>query len=207
MVEIPRAVSQGLEEIVKEIAYVTPKILLTLLTLTILVVVWKIARTYLMKLLNFVKLDEGLRKLLGRPLPLSSSKLIIGMGDLGIALIGTMVTANLLLPSAYRSAFLDGLATFGRMASILVIATAILALFSFLINYIKFETKLKSYMFLISFLILTAFLIDISALSPEVKTSLIVGLSQGIGISIAIFAIWFFFGDYIKRYLEEKLKS
>ena len=207
MIELPKALSDALKAMVSEITYITPKILFTLLALTVLAVCWRLARTYLNKLLNFVNLDEGVEKLIGRPLPISPSRLIIGIGDIGIGVAGVLIAVNILLPPEYKSAFLDGLATFGRMASILIIATLILALFGFLINYVKFETKLKSYMFLISFLIFTAFLVDISALSPEVKASLIAGLSQGIGLSIAIFAAWFFFGDYLKRYLEEKAKG
>ena len=139
---------------------------------------------------------------MGKAPPVSISKIIIGAVDVGLAFLGVLIAARLLLPQESMNAFMEALVMLGKMASILLIALIILSLFNFLITRMKIETKLRSYLFFISFLILTALLIDISALSPEVKTSLVSGLSIGIGLSIAVFATWFFFGDYVREYLS-----
>ena len=193
-----------IDTIVTEITLVAPRIFFTLLALTMLASIWKLVRAYLFKLLEFAELDKGIEKLIGKTLPVSLPRLIVGIADAGIIIIGILLSANILLPTEYRDLFLEGMFLLGKMASILIIAVIILTIFHFLIIRMQIETKLRSYLFFISFIILTALLVDISALSSEVKTALVSGLSQGIGLSIAIFAAWFFFGDYIKRYLEEK---
>ena len=202
MPSIEEVIEQILSEIAAEITQVAPRIFFAITAITIIALVGKILHTYLTKLLEFTDIDEGFEKIVGRTPPISISKIIIGAVDVGLAVLGVLIAARLLLPQESMNAFMEALVMLGKMASILLIALIILSLFNFLITRMKIETKLRSYLFFISFLILTALLIDISALSSEVKTSLVSGLSTGIGLSIAVFAAWFFFGDYVKEYLS-----
>jgi len=193
-----------LNTIVAEVMAVAPKIFFALLALAALALVGKLLHSLLAKALKFTKIDEGLAKLLGSPPPISPSKAIVAAADLGVILIGVLLILNILVPEELRNIVTEGLLVVGKVISVLVIALIVLTAFYFLIEKVKVEAKLRSYLIFISFLILTMLLVDISALSPEVKTALVSGLSQGVGLSIAVFAIWFFFGDQIEKYLSEK---
>ena len=93
----------------------------------------------------------------------------------------------------------DGIYYAARAVSILVIAILIFAIFNMLIGRIKVETRLRSYAMLIVLLLITAMLIDITALSDQLKSALTLGLSIGVGIVIGVFAVWFFFHGYLDR--------
>jgi len=66
------------------------------------------------------------------------------------------------------------------------------------------ESRLRGYLIFIMMLLLTAMLIDVTALSEPVKHALYTGLAIGIGASLAIFSAWFFFGEFWERALEER---
>lgn len=195
--------SEAIRTVIEELAYVAPRIFLTILALSLLAVAWRIARAYLGKLLKFAEADKLLEKVLGKPPPFSPTRAVLVAADVGIAVVAILLAINVLLPAELKATAIEWMLLLGRAASLILIAVVILSLFELLIKRVRVEAKLRSYLSLVSFLILTAFLIDVSAMSPEVKAALVWGLAQGIGISIAIFAAWFFFGDYIAEYLEK----
>ena len=195
-----------LSTILAEVTAVAPRIFFALLALAALAAVGKLVHALLSRALEFAKVDEGLARLMGAP-PISPSRAIIAAADLGIVAIGVLLVLNILVPEEFRSTLLEGLVTVGRIVSVLVIALVVLAVFYFLVERVRVEAKLRSYLLFISFLILTMLLVDVSALSPEVKAALVSGLAQGVGLSIAVFAVWFFFGDQIGKYLEEKARG
>jgi hypothetical protein len=49
--------------------------------------------------------------------------------------------------------------------------------------------------------------VDVTALSDPIKNALTSGLAIGVGISIGVFAIWFFFHDYLDEMLKIKTTS
>ena len=200
-------VMEILSTIAGEIAAVAPKIFFALLALAAVAAIGKLIHTLLARALEFAKVDEGLAKLLGGPPPVSPSKAIVAAADLGIAAIAVLLILNILVPEEFRATILEGFVTVGRIVSVLVVALIVLAVFYFLVERVRVEAKLRSYLLFISFLILTMLLVDVSALSAEVKAALVSGLAQGVGLSIAVFAVWFFFGDQIGKYLEERARG
>lgn len=193
--------------IIAEVTAVAPRVFFALLALAALAAVGKLVHALLARALESAKVDEELAKLVGGPPPVSPSRAIVAAADLGIVTIGVLLTINILVPEEFRSTLLEGLVTVGKIVSVLAIALVVLAVFYFLVERVRVEAKLRSYLLFISFLILTMLLVDVSALSPEVKAALVSGLAQGVGLSIAVFAVWFFFGDQIGKYLEERAKE
>jgi uncharacterized membrane protein YccC len=49
--------------------------------------------------------------------------------------------------------------------------------------------------------------IDLTSLSPSIKDSLARGMSTGLGIAIGVFAVWFFFHEYLDRLLNNKTEA
>jgi len=190
-----------LRQIARELAELAPRLFLALAAILVTAVLIKLVNTYLRKLLSFSRLDEAVERTLGRP-PFPPSSLIVGLADLGIGLIGAYVALTLLLPEELVEAFDSAVLYVGKTVSVLALIGFILVVFNALVGRIRLEAKLKSYMAFFSFLMATALLVDVVALSDPVKQALVSGLAIGIGASIAVFALWFFFSDYLDRYLR-----
>jgi len=190
-----------LRRIAEEIAGLAPRLFLALSAILATAVLIKLINAYLRRLLSFSRLDEAVERTLGRP-PLPPSSLIVGLADLGVGLIGAYVALTLLLPEELVEAFDSAVVYVGRTVSVLALIGFILVAFNALVGRIRLEAKLKSYMAFFSFLMATALLVDVVALSDPVKQALVSGLAIGIGASIAVFALWFFFSDYIERCLR-----
>lgn len=192
-----------LREILAQIATETmrllPKIFIALIVLALTFLVIKVLNIAFRKLLRLAKLDAMFKQFASFSLPFSLDSLIIFLADLGIALIALYGLVNLFLGPQYLQLMNNGIYYGARVVSIVVIAIVIFAIFNMLIGRIKVETRLRSYAMLIVLLLITAMLIDITALSDQVKNALTLGLSIGVGIAIGVFAIWFFFHEYLDR--------
>jgi len=192
-----------LKEILAQIATETvrllPKVLIALIVIVMTFLVIKVLNIGFRRLLKLAKLDVMFKQFTGFTLPFSLDSLIIFLADLGIALIALHGLVNLFLGSQYLQLINDGIYYAARVASIVVIAILIFAIFNMLISRIKVESRLRSYAMLIVLLLITAMLIDITALSDQVKNALTLGLSIGVGIAIGVFATWFFFHEYLDK--------
>lgn len=198
------ALREILTQIATETVRVIPKIFIVLIVVVLTFLVIKLLNFSFRKLLKLVKLDTMFKQLSGFSLPFSLDSLIIFFADLGIALISLYGIVNLFLGAEYLRMLNEGLYYGARLVSIVVIAIVILAIFNAVIGRIKVETRLRSYALFIVLLLITAMLVDITALSDPVKNALITGLSVGVGISIGVFALWFFFHDYFDKMLRTK---
>ncbi len=191
-----------LRQLAQELIELAPRIFLALAALTSTIIAIKIVNFYLRKLLSFSKVDEAVERFFGSKPPLAPSSLIVGAADLGLGFIGVYLVLSVLLPRDLLVK-VDAAAVYAaRVLSVLAMIGFVLLAFNMLMSRIKLETKLKSYMTFVSFLLATALLIDVVALSDPVKEALVSGLAIGIGASIAVFATWFFFADYIERYVK-----
>ncbi|MBC7131230.1 hypothetical protein H5T51_08505 [Candidatus Bathyarchaeota archaeon] len=183
-----------------------PKVFVALIVIMIMLLVIKVLNLSFRKLLKLARLDELFKRFTGFTLPFSMDKLIIFLADLGIVLIVVYGLAHLFLGAQYLQLINDGLYYGARVFSIIIIAIIIFAAFNVLIGRVRVETRLRSYAMLIALFLITAMLIDVTALSESVKNALTLGLSIGVGIAIGAFAVWFFFHDYLDRRLRTEAR-
>jgi hypothetical protein len=183
-------------QIATEIIQLMPKILIVVIVLAVAVLAIKVLNLSFRKLLKIAKLDALFKQLSGFSMPFSLESLIVFLADLGIALISLYAIVSLFLGEQYLQLMNEGLYYGARIVSIVVIAIVLLAFFNTLIGRIRIESRLRSYAMFIVLLLITAMLI---ALSESVKHALITGLSIGVGISIGVFAVWFFFHNYLDK--------
>jgi len=202
--EVVNTIQEILTQIAAETVRLIPRIFIALVVILLTVVVIKLLNFSIGRLFKLAKLDETFEKLSGITLPFSLSKLIVWIADLGIALISFYGLVNLFLGAEYIHLFTEGVYYGARLLSIIALTLIIFALFNSFIEKVKVETRLKGYMFFILLFLVTAMLVDVTALSDSVKNALIMGLSIGVGISIGVFAVWFFFHEYLDRRLKEK---
>jgi hypothetical protein len=194
-------------QIASDIIRLIPKILIALIVLVLTFLVIKVLNFSLKKLLKLAKLDTMFKQLSGYSLPFSIDNLIIFFADLGVALIFLNTVVNLFLGPQYLHLMTEGLQYSARILSIIAIAIILFAVFNTVMSKVKVETRLRSYALFIVLLLITAMLIDVTALSDPIKNALTNGLAIGVGISIGAFAIWFFFHDYLDEMFKTKIAS
>lgn len=192
--------------IASETVRLIPNIFIALVVILLTIVVIKILNFSIRKTFQLARLDEAFEKLLKITLPFSLSTAIAWVADLGIALISSYTLVNIFLGVQYTHLFAEAVYYGARLLSIVALTIVIFVLFNNVVEKIKVETRLKGYMFFILLFLVTAMLIDVTALSESVKNSLIMGLSIGVGISVGIFAAWFFFHEYLDEWLKVKEK-
>jgi len=201
---------ESLRQIAWDIVYLMPKIFIVLIVFAISFLIIRVLNIFLRKLLKFVELDKMVGKLAGFSFPFSLNSLLLFLADLGVALIAFYSVVGLFLEIQQIQMVSEGLHYGARIVSILVVAIFLFSIFGVAINKIRVETRLRGYIWFIILILITAMLIDITVLSEAVKNALITGLSLGVGISLGVFAIWFFFHEYLDKALrissDEQLK-
>jgi len=198
---------QIFREMATDIIGLLPKILIALIVFALTLLVIKVLNFSLRKLLKLAKLNLMFEQLSGFSLPFSIDNLIVFFADLGIILIFLYSMVHLFLGPQYLNLMTEGVQYGARIVSIVAIALILFAIFNIVISRVKVETRLRSYALFIVLLLITAMLIDVTALSDPIKNALTTGLSIGVGISIGVFAIWFFFHDYLEEILKAKRAS
>ncbi|MCR3923138.1 MAG: hypothetical protein NUK65_11600 [Firmicutes bacterium] len=198
---------EALAQIAVETLQLLPNIFLALIITAITFVMIKVLNYFFKRMLKLVKLDDMFKRFAGFSLPFTTDGLLIFLADLGVVLIAIYAITNVFFGPQYLQFINECLYYGARIVSILVISIIFLTIFNLLIGRIKVESRLKSYAMLLVLLLVTAMLIDVTALSDHVKQSLTTGLSIGVGISIGIFAFWFFFHDYFDSMLKNNFNK
>lgn len=194
-------------QIARDLTNFMPKIFIALVVLVIAILVIRLLNISLGRILKFAELDKLVKKLTGFSLPFTLNSLIIFLADLGIALIALYSILGLFLEAPHIQMVTEGLYYGARIISIIVIAIFLFSIFGVGISKIRVETRLRGYIWFIILMLVTAMLVDVTALSAPVKNALTTGLSIGIGISVGVFAIWFFFHDYLDKMFKIKTEA
>ena len=197
-------IMSALHQIAQELIYLTPKIFTALIVFAIAFAFIKAVNVLLRKILKFAKLDKFFKAVSGFSLPFSIDSFLIFLADLGMSLIVLYVVLGLFLEAQYIRVVTDWLYYGARVISIVVITIFLFSIFGVVMDRIRVESRLRSYSLFIILLLVTAMLVDVTALSEQVKNALITGLSIGVGISVGVFAVWFFFHDYLDKLILSK---
>ena len=188
----------------REILYLMPKLLIAILMIVTAFIILRFVGSGVRKLLSMADVDGMIKRYSGIELPISFNSIILSLLYIGVALALIYGFINLFLGEAYIETATSVMIYGARVISVIVLAILLFTASSAVIEKIKVESRMKGYLFFIVMLLLTAMLIDITALSEPVKHSLYTGLAIGIGASLAVFSVWFFFHEYFDKMLEKK---
>lgn len=204
-----RVIEEFLQSISREIVLIIPKIILATLIIVVTYLSLRILGYVMKKLLGFADIDSLVRKYWGEELPFSFNKLIVFLVYIAVLLTSIYGIVTLFVTPEYMQAASSMIIYGTRILSVIVVALIFFTIFTLVIEKVRVESRLRGYIFFIITLLLTSMIIDVTTLSESVKESLYMGLSIGIGASLAVFAVWFFFHEYFERYLtpqKEKKK-
>lgn len=198
---------KALEQIVRETIAIIPKLLIAVVVLVVAFLIIRLVGASFKKLLKLVELDKMFKQLLGVSLPFSLDSLIVYLANFGIFLVAIFAIANLFLKPQQMELVTGTFVYVARIVSIIAVTLIVFALFSVVVEKVRVETRLRGYVLFILLLFVTTMLVDVTALSESVKGALVQGLAIGVGISIGVFAIWFFFHDYFDKLLMGKPRT
>ena len=191
---------EALKYTLSEIAYLIPKIVISIIIIVIFFAIALVLTKIIRKILNIMKLENIVKKYVKYTIPVNT--IIIALINLGIAFIAIYTIVLVIYPEAmiYISAISNYV---GRVVSVAFLIVFAFIIINTIIDRLKMERGLRGFMMILIFLISMILIVDITSLTPEVKSALTWGLSLGIGLSIGVFTIWYFFSDLLKKRSEE----
>ena len=189
-------VLEALQLTLEELAFYLPKILFSIGILAVYVLITLVITKIVRKTIRFLKIDEIFKPFLKETI--SISDLIVFFVNLGLALLAIYTLTSILLPE-YLHTLTSIIEYVGRIVSIVFIIFFTFILLNSIVERVRMETKMKGFMLLMTLFITLILIIDVTAVSEEVKASLTWGISLGLGLAIGVFAAWYFFHEYLRK--------
>jgi hypothetical protein len=195
---------QVLQQIATDLVTFLPRIVLAVIVLALTFAILKLLNKVLLRALKLVGFDELFRKLAQAELPFSINSLIVALADVGLILLALFGIADLFLEPQGTVLLREALGYGARVVSVIAAVIFTFVIFSVLIVRVRIESRMRGYVIFILLILITAMILDLTALSDSTKQALESGLSLGLGIAVGVFAVWFFFHDYLDKYLKIK---
>jgi len=129
------------------------------------------------------------------------SDVIIGFINVGLALLAIYTLTSILLPEYLHSLTLM-IEYVGRVVGVIFAVFFTFILLNSMIERVKMEAKVKRFMFLTMLSITLILIVDVAAVSEEVKTSIAWGISLGLGLATGAFAAWYYFHECLSGKLK-----
>lgn len=187
---------------IHDLVNVVPSILLALVIIAIYIGLAILLNRIIRRVFKLFRVDELLKPLI-RQAPFSLTNLVVVLIDVGLAILALYSIVLVLFPEQVHTTTLIVYYT-ARVASVVFLILFVFIALEAIAERIRMEAKMRGFiLFLILFLSLVPIL-DITALSHEVKTALAWGISIGIGLAIGVFATWFFFHEILESMVRTK---
>ncbi len=195
-----KLVWEALRLALRDLVEVIPDVLIALAIIAVYLAIAIILTRLVRKLFIIFKVDELLKPILKHAY-FSVTNLVLVLMNIGLALIALYSIVLTLFPEQVHTTTLI-INYAARVASVVFLIFFIFIALNTVVERIRMEAKLRGFILLVTLFMTIVPLLDVTALSQEVKTALAWGISIGIGLAIGVFAAWYFFHEI----LEEKIK-
>lgn len=183
--------------IMKEIILLFPKVALAALVAFIAIAAMKLVNKFIKWLVRVSKLEEFILGAMPSKPMIPISSILSIFADIGVAIAAIAVMVRIFVPE-YTELYRESLNYIARVASAVFLSLIFLIGLTALVKTIKLEKKMESFFTMLAFLLILVMLIDLTALGPEIKSAIGLGIAIGIGLTIGAFALWMFFSEYVK---------
>ncbi len=184
-----------------DVARIVPEILLVLAIIATYFALGILITKLIKRLFTLLRVDELLKPFLKQTY-FSLSGLVTALINLGIALLALYTIVLTVAPQQIHTLNLV-IGYVSRVASVVFLVIFIFIALNAIVDKMRVEAKMKGFILLLLIFITIVPTLDITALSPEVKSALAWGLSLGIGLSIGVFSAWYFFHEILERRSRE----
>ncbi|PNV78057.1 MAG: hypothetical protein C0200_03025 [Thermoproteota archaeon] len=180
----------------QELIQLFPKIALSILLIMLFLLIIKGVNRLIRWLLKVSDVEGFLGRYSASFLMTPITQVFIVLSDLGLIMLLSAILLSVFLPAG-SEAYNLYVSYLGRIGSVAFLAIIFVFGISSVMSLVKLEDKVKGMIMLISLLMIFAVLIDLTNLGGEIKAGLVWGISLGVGITIGVFSIWFFFKESI----------
>ncbi|MEM1703449.1 MAG: hypothetical protein QXQ31_05290, partial [Zestosphaera sp.] len=143
-------------------------------------------------------LEDLVKEVIPGGLRFSVATITIMIADMGIALLAiTMIIRVLAL--ATSNTYVELVTYVTRVVSVVIMLLVLMVALDILSKTVVFEKKVESLLFILLFFFGLSMIIDLTGLSPEMKSSLGWGVAIGVGLSLGIFTLWLLFSDMLEK--------
>lgn len=194
MPEITDLLYGVMRDVVRLIPYVMAAVGVVILSIALAGLVNKLIRW----VVRAGNLEEVVKGVIPGGLRISIASLLIMISDIGIALLALTIVVRL-IAFATSGVYTDLIVYMTRVVSIAIMLLILMVALDILVKSVAFERKVESLLFILLFFFGLSMIIDLTGLSPEMKSSLGWGIAIGIGLSLGVFTLWFLFGEAIER--------
>lgn len=143
-------------------------------------------------------LEDLVKELVPGGLRFSVATITIMIADIGIALLAiTMIIRVFAL--ATSGTYTELITYVTRVTSVVIMLLILMLALDILSKAVVFEKKVESLLFILMFFFGLSMIVDLTGLSPEIRSSLGWGIAIGVGLSLGIFTLWFLFSDVLEK--------
>ena len=187
---------EALQLTLKELAFYLPKILFSIGIVVVYVLVALAITRITRKILKLTKIDNVFKSFFNGTINISD--VVIGFINVGLALLAVYTLTSILLPKYLHNLTLI-IEYVGKIVGVVFAVFFAFILLNSMVERVKMEAKVKEFMFITTLSITLILIVDITAVSEEVKASVAWGISLGLGLAIGAFAAWYYFHEYLGR--------
>ncbi|MCY0867990.1 MAG: hypothetical protein OWQ48_02005 [Desulfurococcus sp.] len=191
--------SEIIESIIMSVGGLVPRLAVSALAAAIFALVSVLVFKLVSILLSISRVDDFTTPMLKRyRIPFTLSSLVKGLLAFALALLTLYASIAAGFPE-YTQLASEIIVVSARIASVISMIILAYIAVNYLVEMLGMRKGLGGFMALLMFNITLILVVDIAVLTPEVKQALTWGLSLGLGLTIAVFAVWYFFGDVCSR--------
>ncbi|MEZ0290596.1 MAG: hypothetical protein ABWJ42_05850 [Sulfolobales archaeon] len=195
-----------LTELLRELQVVLPQIFVALIIVLIILFLARYLNKFVRSVLKYTGIEDSYKKISVEPPRIPLSDLVLVVVDVGLFLLAATIVLRIFL--SYDPVLINSIIDIlWRFGSFIIIMLIFMTGLDLIIRITNFERKTEILFYLIALFLGVSLIIDLTNLSQSIKSALAQGIAVGIGISISVFIIWLFFGEYIERYLSSREKE
>lgn len=185
-----------LRQLLEDILSLFPKAGLATLVIFVTLLFVKLLNKAINWLVRTSRLEDYVKRAVPEGTRIPVNSLIIFLADAGVIATSTAIVVRIFVPE-YTQAYRDLIAYIYRVGSVVVLSMLTFVIIDALVKSMRLERKTERFFTMLSLLLITLLLIDLAALSSEIKLALAIGIAIGIGLLIGVFSLWAFFGEQI----------
>ncbi len=186
----------------RDLVSIIPSILLALAIIAIYMGIAILLNRIIRRVFKLFRVDELIKPLI-KQVPFSLTSLVVVLVDIGLGILALYSIVLTLFPEQVHTTTLI-VSYAARVASVVFLVLFVFIALEAVVERIRMEAKMRGFILLLILFISLVPILDITALSHEVKTALAWGISIGIGLAIGVFAAWFFFHEILESIIESK---
>lgn len=184
--------------IINDLVTLLPKIFLAAAIIALSFILVKLVNRTIRWLVTIGRFEEALREIIPEGTRLSLTTLFSILADVAIIIGASALILRLYVPEGTQF-YQEAVGYLARAGSVVILSLLAFVMVDAVVKSMRLEKKTERFFVMIFALIFVILLVDLAALSNEVKIALTAGLALGVGLLVGVFALWAFFGDYIEE--------